>query len=139
MKTLEEFIEDHGITANVVEAAENPNWEQDDSYWEASHWTVRLIRMDDSGIKAVFDVPFSQSAAHKNPPTVEEVLDCLASDASGVSNNQTFEDWCCEYGYGTDSRKAERLYSAVVDQTDSLESFLGTEAYNELLWEVENL
>jgi hypothetical protein len=51
-------------------------------------------------------------------------------DASGAD---TFEDWCAEYGYDTDSRKAEHIYKTVRKQTVELAGFLGPELYEALL------
>ena len=62
-------------------------------------------------------------------PTAEDVLQSLLSDAS--SADESFEDWCGEYGYDTDSRKAERTYDQVREHTAKLRAFLGDdfEAY----------
>lgn len=45
-------------------------------------------------------------------PHPATVLHCLLSDADGVANARGFEDWCADYGYGSDSRKAYRTYEA---------------------------
>ena len=82
-------------------------------------------------------VYFSMGSALRNPPTIEDVLDCLASDASGYENSQGFEDWASEYGYDTDSRAAERIYRAVGQETRKLQAFLGSDAYEQLLWHTE--
>jgi hypothetical protein len=71
------------------------------------------------------------------PPTVAEVLDNLASGAS--SADQSFEDWCSDFGYDTDSRKAERTYSAVREQTFSLRKLLGHRDFEALLQNVERM
>jgi hypothetical protein len=71
------------------------------------------------------------------PPTAAEVLDSLASDASGADQN--FEDWCADFGYDTDSRKAERTYNAVREQTFSLRKLLGHRDFETLLSDVERM
>ena len=43
------------------------------------------------------------------------------------------EDWCGEYGYDSDSRKAERTYKAIHEQSEKLAGFLGSELYEMLL------
>ena len=48
-------------------------------------------------------------------PDAYSVLACL--ETSGAD---TFEDFCAEYGYDTDSRSAERTYRAVRDQVKEL-------------------
>jgi hypothetical protein len=70
-------------------------------------------------------------------PEVADVLDCLASDASGVENSRDFEEWCSEYGYDTDSRKAEKTYRICAAQAEQLKSFLGEDLYKQLLWDTE--
>ncbi len=65
-------------------------------------------------------------------PTAADVLDCLASDCSGMDSGTTFEDWCSEYGYDTDSRKAEQTFLAVKAEAAQLREFLG-DAFSDLL------
>lgn len=73
------------------------------------------------------------------PPTVESVLDCLASDASGYDNARDFDDWCGEFGFDTDSRKAEACYRTCAEQAKALRHFLGDIAYEALLFQCERL
>lgn len=57
-------------------------------------------------------IPFYMGRGHNGAePEVSDVLDCLFSDADGVDGVE-FEDWASDYGYDTDSRKAERVYAA---------------------------
>lgn len=49
------------------------------------------------------------------PPTAYDVLTCLQKYDVG-----TFENFCSEFGYDTDSRKAEKVYKAVVDEYNNL-------------------
>ena len=44
-------------------------------------------------------------------PTAYDVLSCLTKSDPG-----TFEDFCSTYGYDEDSRKAEKIYNAVLDE-----------------------
>jgi hypothetical protein len=41
-------------------------------------------------------------------PKLDDVLACLVRDA--IHSTQTFDDWCSDYGYDTDSRKALQIY-----------------------------
>lgn len=66
------------------------------------------------------------------PPTVDNVLSCLASDAQGYDNTRNFEDWCADYGMDTDSRKAERSYRTIGEQAKALRHFMGAD-YDALL------
>lgn len=47
----------------------------------------------------------------REQPTVYDVLSCLTK-----SDPDTFENFCSEYGYDEDSRTAEKIYNAVLDE-----------------------
>lgn len=73
------------------------------------------------GRKYSFD--FWHGVAINSDPTAEGCLECLLSDAHGADN--TFEDFCGEFGYDTDSRKAERIYKACIKVRENMERLLG--------------
>lgn len=73
------------------------------------------------------------------PPTLADVLDCLALDAAGFDDARDFEDWAAEFGYDTDSRKAEAVYRLCGEQAKELRHVLGATAYSELLYDTERL
>lgn len=54
------------------------------------------------------------------PPQLVDVLYCLASDAQAVCFGQSFDDFCGEFGYDTDSRTAEKAYNACRDAWSGL-------------------
>jgi hypothetical protein len=120
--TLKASIRQHRITMSTQLAERNPNI---DSMPPGSrHWRCTLR----CGHRRM-TVYFSQGPAIEREPTVEDVLDCLASDASCAS---TFEDWCADLGYDSDSRKAEQTYRLIREQSEKLAGLLGP-AYGELL------
>jgi hypothetical protein len=51
-------------------------------------------------------------------PHAADVLQCLILDSSAAS--QSFADWCSDYGYDTDSRKAFAVYEACQQSGDKL-------------------
>jgi hypothetical protein len=51
-------------------------------------------------------------------PKLDDVLTCLVRDAVGSA--QTFDDWCSDYGYDTDSRKALDIYMACQETAKKL-------------------
>lgn len=53
-------------------------------------------------------------------PDLKNVLYCLWSDAQSVSDGQSFEDWCADFGYDTDSRKAHKAYKACLKTYQAL-------------------
>lgn len=84
-------------------------------------------------------LPFYMGRGHHGAePKIEDVLDCLCSDASGYDNARNFEDWCGEYGFDSDSRTAERIYKKTGRNRDKLANLLGDD-YNAFLFETERL
>lgn len=55
-------------------------------------------------------------------PTATEALESLLSDAS--SADETFEDWCGEFGADTDSRKAYATWQACCESAAALRTLL---------------
>jgi len=123
--TIVQFIEAHGITLDAVPVPTRP----DKSEWDdrAKHYFCILDR-DGAGVLKLY---YSMGSAHKTGPKIEDVLDCLASDANCESD--TFEDFCANLGYDEDSRKAFATWEAVRDQTSKLRKFLTPEQFTELL------
>jgi hypothetical protein len=130
---LARFIAQERITMAQPEWVDrNPNMDLDGWSQTASHYKVRLRHKGKT-----LTTYFSLGSAHTSEPELASVLSCLADDAAGAVNAQGFEDWCSEYGYDTDSRKAERTYNTIIRQAGKLESFLGPEAYSTLLWNTD--
>jgi hypothetical protein len=84
-------------------------------------------------------VYFSMGSALTHKPTVEDVLDSLAMEWTGVENSPKFEDWAAEYGYDLDSRRAERIYKVVIRQSKQFEALLGRDLLKELAYKTERL
>jgi hypothetical protein len=66
-------------------------------------------------------------------PKIEDVLDSLTLDASCYENARNFEDFCSEFGYDTDSRKAEGTYKACGEIAKELRHLIGRDGYDALL------
>lgn len=65
------------------------------------------------------------------PPTIEDVLSSLALESS-VLDYATFEEWATDFGYDTDSIKAEKTYRACLENTLRFRNFLGEENLKKL-------
>jgi len=59
-------------------------------------------------------------------PALADVLHSLLLDAEAL-DSATFEDWACDLGYDTDSRKAESIYRACLAIGLKLRRMLGDE------------
>jgi len=133
-----QFCKRHGIKAKVKHGVSARVLEQSTMDVDnMNHYTVTLTRREDGKTKRM-TVPFFQGYGIEHDPRAEDVLDCLASDAAGVENARSFEDWCSEYGYDTDSRTAERIYKACEKLAEKLKNFMGS-FYDSLLWDVKRL
>ncbi len=148
-QTLSAFIAKHGLTFKT-EAVDPTRKERGNWQSGSSHWAV-VIKYG----KKQMTVRFHQGPLCEDPPTLENVLDCVASDCSGLENSKDFDDYCKEYGLGMytpppqhgrqsyrdgDSIKGEiasakELYNAVKAQSGKLKRFLGEDVYKELLWD----
>lgn len=130
MKTLGQFIREHGLTMIAEPTNGNPYMENGA---DMDHWRC-VIRAG----RRKLTIPFSMGKGHNGKaPDLPNVLDCLASDSAGIETAGSFEDWASEYGYDTDSRKAERTFRACQRQADKLKRFLTEGAYQELLFDTE--
>jgi hypothetical protein len=128
-KTLQARIDELGITMEVKWGApENPEFKDSTGY------TVVLRR---EGSRKVITTPFYMGPAHTTEPKPTDVLECLLSDVAGVESADTFEEWCAELGYDTDSRRAERIYQNVHAEKAQLRSFLG-DHYQAFLYDTES-
>jgi hypothetical protein len=130
MTTMNQFINRYGIKFKATWAQDNPN--MTDPIPGASHWRCTF-----SIGRRRLTTPFSMGPAHSHEPQAAEVLDCIASDVSGLENAGSFEDWCSDYGYDTDSRKAEKTYNIIKRQAEKLRDLLNEARYEELLWHTE--
>lgn len=126
--TYDEWAERYGITGEIEPAETHEGWEGD-----GFHYSVTL-----RGGASAMTVPFSTGTGWDHAPTVADVLDSLASDASGFEDSDGFEDWAAGLGYDTDSRKAEATYRAVEAQTAELRQVAG-DGFEDLLWNTERL
>lgn len=119
---------DVGIVCVFVERT------KDENGWEHFQWSVTLMYQ-----KRSYKTTFRCGVGHvepndygrrrvlggtPKPPTAADVLSSLCSDARSA-DRVTFEDWCSEFGYDTDSRRAEKTYLACVEINAKLHALLG--------------
>jgi hypothetical protein len=125
MITLRQRTRQDGVSAEST-MTDPPSEDSFDADW----YRVTLKRG-----RRQLTTPFGMGRALCREPTAEDVLQSLLSDAS--SADESFEDWCGEYGYDTDSRKAERTYQQVQTQTAKLRAFLGDD-FEAYMYETDN-
>jgi hypothetical protein len=142
--TIEQFIERNRISLTTETVDRNPHVDGSDDM--DNYKCVMIRRGPISGNPGTarnvyrMTVHFSKGIGHHGAePEAGEVLSCLASDAAGIENGGNFEDWCSEYGYETDSRKALKTFKTCGHQSARLKNFLGDDLYDQLLWHTEAL
>ena len=129
-ETLENFIARNRITMTCERADGNPNF---DGASGMHHWRVVLRLRSKTGTRSL-STYFSMGAGHNGAaPELDEVLNCLALDAGGVESANGFDDWAAEYGYSSDSRKAERTFRVCQRHAKRLRAFLGETEYSKIL------
>lgn len=131
--TLADFVKERGIRMRAKRVDCNPNMESDAPM---DHWRCVFTSAERRRLSVYFSMGVGLGGVE---PQAEDVLDCLASDSVGVENARDFKDWCADYGYDPDSRKAERTFRVCRLQAAKLKQFLGDAAYKNLLWNVERL
>lgn len=104
----------------TIEILKGPNQTADEEGWE--HFAYEL-RLHYDG--RTMDTPWKQGVGITDAPNAQDVAEAMFSDASTVTNCETFEEWAGDLGYDADSRKAEAIYKAVQDQTEKLRELLG--------------
>lgn len=81
--------------------------------------------------KQLYNKASTKVLTKRSEPTTYDVLTCLQKHDVG-----TFEDFCDEFGYDTDSRKAEKTYQAVCEEYKNV-CIIWKEAELEQLQEIQ--
>lgn len=130
--TLKDRIRRDEIRATVTDLGEHIDGEG----WRHRQWRITLSSRHWPG--RFTTSTFRTGIGWERKPNAADLLECLLSDAAGVKNAEGFDDWCREYGYDLDSRKAEQTFIACITQTEQLENWLGARL-NAYLWHTERL
>jgi hypothetical protein len=113
----EEFLSTHKIIFSAKFIANKPYFADDKENRDV--YTCTFTRN-----KTKLSIQFGQSLVNSKPsrhakaPNAYDVLSCIEKYSP-----DTFENWCAEFGYDTDSRKAENTWKLCVDQWFQVERF----------------
>ena len=129
------FAKKHGITLSSRRVDSNPSMIAINDSWAdtASHYRVTLRR----GAKSM-STYFSMGSAHTSPPTIPDILESLALDAGGVTDDTSFESWAGEYGFDIDSRKAYQIFQNTKKAAKQLKNVLGEELLKDLIYNIDS-
>lgn len=109
--------------------------------WSQDNFNNHMVTVTNLETKEKIRFEFWASIAYPVLKTEYDILNafyCFVSDA--VSGNYSFEQFCSEFGYDTDSRQAEKIYRKCIKQYDRLSKIFDGDIYefaNELQEVVE--
>lgn len=121
-------MSDRTLSMTVEWIPSEPMNEGDDD-WDHLSWSITLAFQG-----RTMETKFHTGLGIVGEPTIGDLLSSLALDASSVIDGQSFEEWAGDFGYDTDSRKAERTYRACKAQAEKLEGLLGEDFLHVLVY-----
>lgn len=127
-----DFLAKHEITFSFKLANnKTPDWE--DNGQQRNHFVVTLKQ----GKKRMSFDFFDSAYNYRNGKTEITAYDALTTCSSEINCPDTFEDFCSEFGYEEDSRKAEKTFRALKKFSDKLKKFFGSKEIQEDLAEIQ--
>lgn len=121
-KKLKNWLKKHDASLTVRDKRYDYHFEDD----KECRW-IFTIELERTGHLS-YTFNFGQSIAEGDKePTIDDVLCCVQKYDVG-----TFEDFCCEFGYDPDSRKAERIYESVEEEYLSISDIFNEDELQEL-------
>lgn len=122
MRSIRHYVQNHGMTVDILAG---PDYAVDEDGWEHHSYDIQLNNPELGTTMIICGYRYGTGITHTPDEKPEEIIDSLISDTWGYENADGFEDWAGEYGYDTDSRKAERIYEAVKKQAGEFLDFIG--------------
>lgn len=111
----EKFLTETGTIIETKFLYNGPHFEDDKENRDVYEITIKRPTRS----PALWVFKFGQSIA-ASTPTAYDVLACLTKYDPG-----TFQNFCDEFGYDTDSRKAEKTYFAVQEEWSNVQRLFG--------------
>lgn len=130
--TFQEFVKKHNVQMVVTPITGKlfDNWLTDAKHYTCTLFISHPYTADSKQNRESFE--YHMGSGIKHGPRTDELLQCLALD-SGALNYDCFEDWADDFGYDTDSRKAEHTHKECLAISKRLKTLLGTDRFNELV------
>lgn len=120
-KQAEDFAKKAGVTLTIVSSKYGP-------YFEGDKQSRHIFKCRLKTPKGQYTFEFGQSINNGDKkPSMYSIFTCL--EKYGYAD---FNDFCANMGYDTDSRKAERIYKAVVKEHEAVERLFTPEQIEEL-------
>lgn len=87
--------------------------------WDCDQWNATLTYEGRE-----IETKFHTGLGFTTEPTVDDVLHSLFIDGR-ASEYDNFEDWASDFGYDTDSRRAEQTYNSCLENGIKVRTLLG--------------
>ena len=122
-------LRNRDLSMIAIQIAGRPD--RGDELWhaDASHFAVTFTRL---GKKPAITVLYSQGSAIKTRPGMDDVFYSMLSDGAPMFDGETFEQWAENLGYSTDSRDAERIYNACLENGKKIKTLFSNSEISEL-------
>jgi hypothetical protein len=113
----DKFLSETGTKFKVKYLKHDKYFPSDDEARDIYRFT---LTKDGKTYSGKFGQSISNSDYGNTPPRPYDVLSSLGSDVGHGDNVVTFEEFCDEYGYDEDSRKAHKVFKAVEKEKSGL-------------------
>ena len=90
----------------------------------ANHWKCDIMTGDN-----IYSFEY-HTGAMAGEPQLNDCINSLLLDSQAI--DETFENWCGDFGYSTDSIKALKLYDRCIEIGKGFVYFLGKATWEEL-------
>ncbi len=128
-KQAEAFLNHWNLSVIITHLDNNPpSWDEDQGH-NRLRYRITIKRKDRHKSLTFIFWDSIANAEKGERPTAYDVLACASADSNDPG---TFEDFCGEFGYDTDSRKAEGIYKRVKKFADRLNAFFSEAELEEL-------
>lgn len=126
-----DFLTKHGVTFSFKLAnTKVPSW---DESRKCNHFVATFKQ----GKKRMSFDFFDSINNFQKGVAILDAYSALTCCSSEINCPDTFEDFCSEFGYEEDSRKAEKTFRALKKFSDKLNKFFDTEEMREDLGEIQ--
>lgn len=111
------------LAANTLEIKIKKDWLKYDYHFAGDKVQRHIFKIKLTKNGKSFSFNFGQSIKKDaNEPTTYDILTCLQKYEVG-----TFENFCGDFGYDEDSRKAEKIYKAVCKEFTNMKKLFSNE------------
>lgn len=106
-----------------LEYGVNKDYDKLDEWQQKANQYTATVKYDGKQLTT----PYFTGTGWTKEPTWKDVLGCLVMDTYSYENSRGFEDFCAEYGYDSDSRKAKKLYNQLEKTSKKVKHLLGND------------